>query len=255
MVLRDPALIIHLLSLSTGRNSWSICSNHRHLFINRDCLLCACGRTLSALSTLATTLCLREESLDPGLVDEIEGSSGGAGEEEVQEDAKSKLATKKGVMTICLHLRIKEAGSCLNNTNSLIESLNLVDCTLGIGNNGDQLETKVLWMEVDLESKRKSEFLSGRDLSLISLSRQISNNACTGMGSRCQWLQSRQCASNNSYPYGMLLFISEIEERFCRMAIDELHAEDFGAGEGSRGCDGKTGWHGWTLDLFFDLQR
>jgi hypothetical protein len=89
MVLRDPALIISLLSLSTGGNSWSICSNHRNLLINRDCLLCACRRTLSALSTLATTLCLREEGLDPGLVDKIEGSSGCAGEEEVQEDAKN----------------------------------------------------------------------------------------------------------------------------------------------------------------------
>ena len=132
MVLRDPALIICLLSLSTGRNSWSISSNHRHLLINRDCLLCACRRTLGTLSTLATTLCLREEGLDPSLVDKIEGCSGCAGEEEVQKDARNWLAMKGGVLSICLHLRIKEAGSRLNNADSLVESLNLIDCTMGV---------------------------------------------------------------------------------------------------------------------------
>jgi hypothetical protein len=156
-------------------------------------------------------------------------------------------------MSVCLHLRIKEAGSCLDNANSLVESLNLVNRTVGVGNNGDQLETEILWVEVDLESKRKSKLLASRDLSLISCSRQISNNARTGMGSICQWLQSRQCASNNSYPYGLLFFIDEIQKRFCRVTVDELDAEDFGAGEGSRDCDGKIGWHGRTLELFFDL--
>jgi hypothetical protein len=144
-------------------------------------------------------------------------------------------------MSICLHLRIKEAGSCLNNANSLVESLNLVNCTVGVGNNGDQLETEILWVEVDLERKRKSELLAGRDLSLISCSRQISNNARTGMGSSFQWLQSRQCAPNNSYPYRLLFVIDEIQKCFCRVTVDELHTEDFGAGEVSRGRDSKIG--------------
>jgi hypothetical protein len=134
-------------------------------------------------------------------------------------------------MSTCLHLRIKEAGSCFNNANSLVESLNLVNCTVGVGNNGDQLETEILWVEVDLESKRKSELLAGRDLSLISCSRQISNNARTGMGSSCQWLQSRQCASNNGYSYWLLFFIDEIQKCFCRVTVNELHTEDFGAGD------------------------
>jgi hypothetical protein len=47
----------------------------------------ATGRTLGTLPTLSTALGLWEEGLDPGLIDEVEGSGEGGEEEEVQENA------------------------------------------------------------------------------------------------------------------------------------------------------------------------
>ena len=92
VVLRDPALIICLLGLSTSSNSWSICANDRDLVLRSHSLLRATGRTLGTLTTLSAALGLWEEGLDPGLVDEVEGSGEGCEEEEVQEDAANALA-------------------------------------------------------------------------------------------------------------------------------------------------------------------
>ena len=87
MVLRDPALIICLLGLSTSGNSGAVCTNDRNLVFRSHGLLGTTGRTLGTLPTLSTTLGLWEEGLDPGLIDEVEGSGKGGEEEEVQENA------------------------------------------------------------------------------------------------------------------------------------------------------------------------
>ena len=92
VVLRNPALIICLLGLSTSSDSRSICANDRNLVFRSHSLLGATGRTLSALATLSAALGLWEEGLDPSLVDEVESSSEGCEEEEVQEDAANALA-------------------------------------------------------------------------------------------------------------------------------------------------------------------
>jgi hypothetical protein len=89
VVLRDPALIVCLLGLSASGHSRSICTNDRDLVLWSNSLLGATRGTLGTLSTLPATSGLWEESLNPGLVNEIEGSSKCGEEEEVQEDAAS----------------------------------------------------------------------------------------------------------------------------------------------------------------------
>lgn len=82
---RDPALVV----LGAGSDSRTISTNNSNLLSGVD-LLGALGGLLSTLTTLATTLLLGEESSDPGVVDEVDGSSEGAEEDEVEEDAKMK---------------------------------------------------------------------------------------------------------------------------------------------------------------------
>lgn len=76
MVLGDPALVIVLARASGSAGGLGA------------------GEGLSSLDLLgllggAGALGLGEESLDPGLVDEVEGTSEGGGEEDVEEDAIS----------------------------------------------------------------------------------------------------------------------------------------------------------------------
>jgi hypothetical protein len=93
MVLRDPALVISLLSQRTGSDSWAISTNNRDLILNIDSGLRSTRGTLSALSTFASATGLREQRLDPGFVHEVERTSEGSEEEEVEEDAASLLVS------------------------------------------------------------------------------------------------------------------------------------------------------------------
>lgn len=82
---RDPALII---GLRTASDSGTIGANNRSLIRGID-LLRATGGLLSTLATLAAALFLGEESGDPGVVDEVDGSGKGGQEDEVEEDSRS----------------------------------------------------------------------------------------------------------------------------------------------------------------------
>lgn len=83
---RDPALVV----LGAGSYSRTISTDNGNLLGGVD-LLGALGRLLGALATLAAALLLREEGGNPGVVDEVDGSSEGAEEDKVEEDAGHKL--------------------------------------------------------------------------------------------------------------------------------------------------------------------
>ena len=87
MTLWDPALIIRLLRQGTTGHSWSVSANNRILLLGVQCLLGTSRGTLGALAALSAALQLWEECLDPGLVDEVDGSYESGEEEEVKEDA------------------------------------------------------------------------------------------------------------------------------------------------------------------------
>lgn len=138
-------------------------------------------------------------------------------------------------------MRVEEAGSSLNHADSLIISLNLVHVTCLARDNGNQVQTEILWVEIGGESVRKSLLLASRDLNIVTSSGDIADNGSTGMCARCQWLQSGQRAANESYLDRFRLIVREIQDSLCGMPIDELDAEDLSIGERCGDRDGKVG--------------
>lgn len=156
---------------------------------------------------------------------------------------------------MCEHLRIKNTGSSLNNTNSPIESLNLIHLPSLTRHNGNDIELQIGRMKIRGKGKRKSLFLSRRNLNIISRTGDIPDNQRAWVSARCQWLETRQCASDDCDLYWFFLTVGEIEECLCRVAIDQLYAEDLGLREGGGDCDVEIGGCGWDFDLFLDLER
>lgn len=82
----DPALVVSLGATGNGR---AIGADDADLLRGVD-LLGALRRALCALTALATALLLGEESGDPGVVDEVAGTSKGTSKDKVEEDAWSR---------------------------------------------------------------------------------------------------------------------------------------------------------------------
>ena len=87
MVGRNPRLVV---SLGTAGDSRAVSTNNADL-LGRVDLLGATRGALGALAALAATLLLREESGDPGVVDEVDGTGEDTSKNEVKEDAASPL--------------------------------------------------------------------------------------------------------------------------------------------------------------------
>jgi hypothetical protein len=86
--LRDPALIV---SLRAGRHGRTVSAHHRDLLFRVHSLLSS-GGPLGSLTTLATALLLREELLDPDVVDCEDGAAEDASENKVEENARIALS-------------------------------------------------------------------------------------------------------------------------------------------------------------------
>jgi hypothetical protein len=85
----NPALVENA-SLSTSSDSRAIRANNRDL-VGRVDLLSSLRGSLSALAALAAPLLLREQSRNPGVVDEVAGAAESGEEEEVEEDAVESI--------------------------------------------------------------------------------------------------------------------------------------------------------------------
>jgi hypothetical protein len=155
---------------------------------------------------------------------------------------------------ISIHLRVKDAGSSLDNADSFIVSLDLVHIPRLTRYNCNQIETKILGVQVGGEREGKCLLLASWNLDIITSSRDITDNGSAGMKSRRQGLQSRQRAPNDSYLNGFRLIVGEVQYSLCRVTIDELHAKDLSIWEGRGDGDGKIGRRGRSLELFFDLR-
>jgi hypothetical protein len=83
----DPALVV---GLCAGRDSGAIGTDNSNLISGVD-LLGAERRLLRALATLTAALLLGEEGGDPGVVDEVGDSAEDAENNEVQENARSRV--------------------------------------------------------------------------------------------------------------------------------------------------------------------
>lgn len=90
MVAGDPALVVALVSITAARETGGFVARESVGSLGLDHGRSA-ARSLLATGLRGTALAgglgLREESLDPGLVDEVEGRAENAGQEEVEEDA------------------------------------------------------------------------------------------------------------------------------------------------------------------------
>lgn len=85
-MVRDPALVISFGRYATCRGG--AISTSQHLILRVNSTGCTWCRTLSAAITLTSAaLCLREKSLDPGLVNEVDGSSESSEEDKIQEES------------------------------------------------------------------------------------------------------------------------------------------------------------------------
>lgn len=93
VVVWDPALIVRLLRQILGGNSRSVSANDAQLLIGWHGLLGTSQRAARALASLASALGLGEESLDPGLVHEVERSGGSGGKHKVEEDAGGPISS------------------------------------------------------------------------------------------------------------------------------------------------------------------
>jgi len=82
MLRGDPALVI---GLSSGCDSRVVSTNNTSLVGWVDFLATA-GRCFGALATFTTTALLREEGGDPGVVDEVDGSTEGCEKDGIEED-------------------------------------------------------------------------------------------------------------------------------------------------------------------------
>jgi hypothetical protein len=82
MLRGDPALVI---GLSSGCDSRVVSTNNTSL-VGWVGFLATAGRCLSTLATFTTTALLREEGGDPGVVDEVDGSTEGSEKDGIEED-------------------------------------------------------------------------------------------------------------------------------------------------------------------------
>ncbi len=150
-------------------------------------------------------------------------------------------------------MRIKQAGSGLNDADSSIVSLDLIDGTSGAGNNRNQVEAKILWVEIGGEAERETLLLASRDFNIVSSRRQVADNRIGRMGSLWQLQERCQCAANNGHLNWLCLAVFEIQYCLGRVPVDQLDAKDFGGGEGCGDRDCEVGGCGRRLKLFLDL--
>lgn len=149
-----------------------------------------------------------------------------------------------------LRLRIKKAGRSLNDADSLIESLDLVDRSSLRRDLCDNVEAKILWVHIFLEGIGELLGRAGRNRDAIFGARQVLYNSSAEGASLGQSLQSREEALDAIYNDGNILVVFEFEESLGRTFIDQLDAEDLSFRECSRDSYSEVG-HSWGG--FFDL--
>jgi hypothetical protein len=127
-----------------------------------------------------------------------------------------------------LHLRIEDASILLNDADSLIESRDSVVATVNVTQNGSQVQSQLLWVKFGCEDVGQAMLLASWDLDIVSFCRQVAHDARALRIEVC----SPEATANEVDSYGFGLFIGEGKEGLCRLAIDELDAEDLSAWEG-----------------------
>ena len=148
---------------------------------------------------------------------------------------------------------VKDAGSSLDNADSLVVGLDLVHIPCLAREDGNQVQTEILRVEIRGEGVWEGLLLASWDLNIVTSRRDVADNGSAGMNARCKWLQRGQRAPNQSYLHRFRFIVCEAQYSLCRVSIDQLDAEDLSIWEGRSNRDGKIRGCTRSLELFFDL--
>ena len=150
-------------------------------------------------------------------------------------------------------MRIENAGGWLNNSDSLVVSLNLVDVTGLAGDHGDQVKTELDWVQVVDKGVWKSGLLAGRNQYIVSGGSEVADHSCAGRGINRQWLECREKSANEGDGDWIGFAVGEVKNSFGRVAIDELDTENLRVGERGRDREGKVGSCWSSFSFFLNL--
>lgn len=138
-----------------------------------------------------------------------------------------------------IHLGVEEAGRRLDDGGSLVISLELVDSTLGVGDDSNYLEKNILGLHILGESKGQLLLGTSRNLEAVLHGRQVAHDALVSRGIGSAGLGGDERAANHGDGDGLRLMVGDLDEGLGRSAVDELHAEDVSVGEGRLGIGGE----------------
>lgn len=211
---RDPALVVALV---VGTGAGALATGER-LLLGGD------GADLLGDSRLGT-LGLGEESLDVGLVHEVAGTSESAQQEDVQEDAVKynvsfSFQVNKARKRRCLHLRIKDAGRCLNDANGMIIDTDLEDLVGRVAHNSHELQADILRLHVEDEGVRKGLLLAGGNGRLVGDGSQVANHGARWVGIGTVILGIQELATNEGHQDRLILIVGNVDDSFGGSAID-----------------------------------
>lgn len=183
-------------------------------------------RLLGLLGSTRSALGLREEGLDPGLVDEVDGATESAGQEEVKENAGGHQYFIQGNKNVDnLHLGVKDAGRGLNDASQTTVGLNLEDLVLLIADDGHQANGDILRLHVQYEGVRQSPGLSRSNVYVVAHGRQVTQDT-SGWGRILrERLGSRQRSTNKDNVDWALLIVYNLNDCPGGVAIDNLDAK------------------------------
>jgi hypothetical protein len=140
-----------------------------------------------------------------------------------------------------LHLRIKEAGGCLDNGGKTIVGLDLVQDALCVCDDGGKLQPHVLGLHVERKGEGEALGLAGLDGVVVLHGRQVAQDALVGGGALGQRLGGGQETGQEGDLDGAILLVGDFDEGPCRAAVDEADTEDVCVGEGGFDVGGQVG--------------
>ena len=125
----------------------------------------------------------------------------------------------------CIHLWIEDAGRRLNNTDSLVEDLHRVESILIILYDCHELQTQVLRVHLCCEAVGDRLLLASWNLDSVALSGEVAEDLRRPLDG----IKGTADEGNRNWAR---LGVGDGDDGLGWVAVDQLHAEDFGLREG-----------------------
>lgn len=131
-----------------------------------------------------------------------------------------------------VHLGVEEASGSLNDGGSGVGGLDLVDGTLGVGDDSDELNKDILGVHVDGEGVGKLLLLASLNLEVVGDRGEVADNLLVSRGVLGELLGGGEDTSDESDIDGLAVVVGDLDDGLDGATVDELHAEDVGLGKG-----------------------